>query len=187
MSRFITILLILFLAITLFYLEMPENRFDFNYDIVNQLKTGDLALIEGDSYKSDIVKTTDGNKKNYSHIGFIVIDDGVYIVHMSIDTGYIEWVNIEEYLKRCNVSNIDFYRLNNNISCSEIYALLKELNFKKVEFDFSFDHQRADKLYCSELIIVVLNKLGSFIPIDRNKRYIYPSEFTENNISYKIN
>lgn len=159
----------------------------FNYDIINLLETGDLALIEGDSYKSDIVKIIDSHN-NYSHIGFIVKNDNnVYIVHMSIDTGYIEWVNIEEYLKKCNVSNIDFYRLNNNISCSEIYALLRELNSKKVEFDFSFDHQRADKLYCSELIIVVLNKLGYFISIDRDKRYIYPSEFTKNNVSYKIN
>lgn len=174
------------LIVGMFYLSFSKEKYILNYDIINQLQTGDLALIEGDSYKSDIVKMIDG-QNNYSHIGFIVKDDNnVYIVHMSIDTGFIEWENIEDYIINNKVSNIDFYRLNSYVPKDKIYKLLEDFKVEQVEFDYSFNHKNVDRLYCSELIIVVLSKLGYNIPIERNKRYIYPSELTRNEISYKI-
>lgn len=188
MRKYIIVLVILLLIIKIYELREPEKIFQFNHELVNLLQNGDLALITGESYKSEFVKISDGNDNNYSHIGFVVkgSDDSIQIVHMSIDTGYIEWENIEDYITKSNISNIDFYRLNNISSNDKIYDILSELYKNEMQFDYSFDYKTIDKLYCSELIYFVFNKLDYNIQLDNNKRYIYPSEFTKKSISHKI-
>lgn len=188
MRKYIIVLVILLLIIKLYELREPEKIFQFNHELVNLLQTGDLVLIAGDSYKSEFVKVTDTYSNNYSHIGFIVKENDCItnIVHMSIDSGYIEWENLEDYVNKSKLLNIDFYRLNNKISSDEICKILEELNLKKIEFDYSFNHKEADKLYCSELIMTVLDMLGYKLQLNKQKQYIYPSEFTKESISYKI-
>ena len=188
MRKYIVVLIVLFLAIKLCGLQEVDEGFQLNREIVNILQTGDLALITGDSYKSEFVKISDEYNNNYSHIGFVVNENNnsIQIVHMSIDTGCIEWENIEDYIVKSNLLNIDFYRLNNMVLDDKMYKILSELYQNKIEFDYSFDRNTVDKLYCSELIAVVLDKIDYKIQLDTKKRYIYPSEFTKKCISYKI-
>ena len=188
MRKHLVILFVLLLLICLFNRGKADKKYCFNSSNIHLLQTGDLALIAGDSHKSNVVRFTNDTKSEYSHIGFVVIeeDGSANIVHMSIDEGCIVWEKLETYIAKSHISGIDFYRLNNDISHSCIYAILDSINNHGKKFDMSFNHEDSEKYYCTELVVEVLKELDYDIQIPNKNKYIYPSEFAKESISHKI-
>lgn len=146
--------------------------------------TGQIFFSVGDSWKSVAVRSFTGARdltlsdSTPSHCGIILCEpEGIRLVHESTSAGHIVAESPKEYLEKngsyCLYTHPAPCQLDTNALRHDIY----ELQRVKKPFDFNFDHNDSTALYCSELVITLLEKNGcnTLSPL-RTNHYIYPQD-----------
>jgi hypothetical protein len=155
------------------------------------LKDGDIICRLGDRLWSQLFMDISISDKRYSHVGIARIADGkITVIHSEGTTAYgsdlVKAEGIEDFIKIARAVGI--YRVKgldgNLISNAAIEYL-------GVPFDWQFDMEDESKLYCTELLYVVLKRLEPTIKLNTvyiktlNKNIIpiesisYSEHFTE--------
>lgn len=145
---------------------------------MHQLRTGDLVFCTGQSIKSDLVRMASSEDAVFSHVGFVVMKDGVAkMVHMSADTDVITDEPFSSYISTSNVSRLSFYRIKSLRNTCLLEQRLDSLLTLQVPFDHQYDFQNSEKLYCTELIVKSLMAVGCEVFKQAvSKKYVYPDD-----------
>ncbi len=131
--------------------------------LVSVLQDGDLALRRGRDVASYMISQTGVEDKTFSHCGIVHIENrDVYVYH------FINGVNRQGLVKD---KAVDFFSsVENNVVAvkrydltigerTELAALVSEMYTHKSGFDMDFDVSSLDKLYCSEFVYRVMDKV----------------------------
>jgi len=148
-------------------------------DFVDYLNDGDIIARMSGKIWSPIFAEISPNDRRFSHIGIVRIrNDFVSVIHVegiSNDRrGYTKEVPLREFSRAART--IGIYRAKN----IDGYLISDAaLNFLGLPFDWNFDMDDNTKLYCTELLYVVLKKLDpniilNTIWLDILGRYILP-------------
>ncbi len=147
-------------------------------------QTGQIFFSVGDSWKSVAVRSFTGARdfsftdSTPSHCGIVLREpDGLRLVHESTSARHIVAESPKEYLEKngsyCLYTLPAPCPLDTNRLRRDIYKLQQE----NTPFDFNFDHNDSTSLYCSELVVTLLEKNGCMkISSLRSNNYIYPQD-----------
>ena len=157
------IVIIIFIIILL----MPKtktfsepNTLTISNDFFELLEDGDIICRLGDRFWSNLFKDVSETDKRFSHMGIVYKSDTeLKIINSEGDTGHgMDFVNMVELADFLRVARtVGVYRLQseNRVKLSQI-----ALEYLNTPFDWQFDMSNADKLYCTELLYVVLKRIG---------------------------
>jgi hypothetical protein len=128
--------------------------------IANIVKDGDVICRLGDRFWSQFFKDVSVVDRRYSHTGIIHINNGIItVINAEGDTGhgrdFVNEITLENFLKIARTVGI--YRIR-NIDGNQISKLAME--YIGVPFDWQFDLCDESKLYCTELLYVLLKRLS---------------------------
>lgn len=144
--------------------------------------TGDIFFSVGDSWKSVAVRSISGAKNlglsdlTPSHCGIVVVDSGIVrLVHESTSAKRIVMETPEEYLHN-NGSYCLYARRPPCMADSvRVVHVIDSLMKARTPFDFDFNHSDDSSLYCTEMVVTVLELSGcSDFSGLRDLGYIYP-------------
>lgn len=129
------------------------------------LENGDIIYRHGNGIFSGYFVSTSQKEQLYSHAGIISIKgDSIYVIHSEASEftgiGGIRKETLQTFLK--DISTWGVYRLDTTIIVRDSVALVASnyLN-KNISFDFDFNSLNDDKIYCTELIALSINKAAS--------------------------
>ena len=142
---------------------LPALETDVLYSIVED---SDIICRLGDRFWSGLFKDMSETDKRYSHMGIIRIKDGVItVIHSEGDSGhgrdYVNEMAFEDFLKIARAVGIfrikddikEKYKINEN----QISNLAVE--YIGTPFDWKFDMTDESRIYCTELLYVILKRL----------------------------
>jgi hypothetical protein len=165
----------LIFVVIIFVTIIPKSRRRINleyiqeHEIVSYLRNGDIICRLGDRPWSLLFREISPNDKRFSHLGIVRISGGIISVinaeGLAVEgRGYVNEVSLKEFLKIAQ--SVGIYRLNgiDGIDGNEISDAA--LEFKGYPFDWQFDMNENTKLYCSELLYVVLKKISPNIELN---------------------
>lgn len=148
-------------------------------EILSSLNDGDIICRLGDRLWSAFFKDMSPVEKKFSHLGIIRIRGNVVSVinaeGLAIEgKDYVNEVPLRDFLGIAQ--NIGIYRLR-TIDGDKISDAAME--FIGYPFDWQFNMDDDNKLYCTELLYVILNKLDANIKLNlfwlkEMGRYIIP-------------
>jgi hypothetical protein len=127
--------------------------------IASLVKEGDIICRLGDRFWSRYFKDLSLTDKRYSHIGIIHINNGIVTVinaegGTEHDRDFVNESALGDFLSVARTAGI--YRIK-NAEGDQISTLAME--YIGVPFDWQFDMYDESKLYCTELLYVVLKRL----------------------------
>jgi hypothetical protein len=127
--------------------------------ILEIVKEGDIICRLGDRLWSQFFKDVSVVDKRYSHIGIIHINNSqITVINAEGDTGhgrdFVNEVAFEDFIKVART--IGIYRIK-DIDGNQITNSARE--YLGVPFDWQFDMRDESKLYCTELLYVILKRL----------------------------
>jgi hypothetical protein len=130
-------------------------------ELFSVVREGDIICRLGDRLWSELFKDISITDKRYSHMGIIRIngdDGGIYVIHSEGTTepgkDYVKEEPLGSFIKIAR--SVGIYRTN-DADGGEISNLAAE--YLGLPFDWQFDTQDESKLYCTELLYVVLKRL----------------------------
>ena len=129
-----------------------------NFDMLKDLKNGDVILTRGNAYTSAAIASLGEFDTQFSHMSLVYVDPDkkIWTVEAHIEVG--SFVRpIEDHIKDNNYRTMIF-----RFDDEKIAAKAAEMMFVKVRdaskksgnilYDFGFDMQNNEKLFCSEII-----------------------------------
>lgn len=133
-----------------------KGDFDFKKD----LKSGDLILWRGTTSISASIARLGDNKNNFSHLSMIYIDPVThrrYNVEALIETGIVMQDFTDEALHPGSAKAVIFRHKNQDIAqkaAKFLYEKARETigTDKHLEYDFGFDLNNHEKVFCSEVV-----------------------------------
>lgn len=159
---------------------------------IGQLRDGDIIFRRGKSAISEVVTGIDP-KSTYSHVGIVVLEQAIPMVVHAVPAeapGEREAVKVEpvsRFIAVDRASGFAIYRMRDsgdNASISH-FAAMEALRLARANtpFDYAYDLDTPDKLYCTELVWRAFRKAGiDLAPAPPSKRlflwsgrYIPPS------------
>jgi len=157
-------LLTLLLAVIFMPRRASEKRI-YADDIAMYLEDGDIICRLGDRLWSMYFKDISPVDKRFSHLGIIRITGGVTTVinaeGLAIQgKDFVNETDLDEFLSIAKAVGI--YRLNNYEGETVSSAAMEYIGYP---FDWSFDLHDKNKLYCTELLYAVINKIAPEIQL----------------------
>ena len=132
-------------------------------EILSLLNDGDIICRLGDRIWSRFFKELSPNEKKFSHLGIVRIRENTITVinaeGLAIEgKDYVNEVSLKDFLKIAQ--RVGIYRL----KTIEGYKISDvALEYKGHPFDWHFDMEEDNTIYCSELLYVILKKLDTSI------------------------
>jgi hypothetical protein len=144
-------------------------------DISVYLKDGDIICRLGDRLWSYYFKDISPLDKRFSHLGIIRINNGkITVIHAEgraiQGKDFVNEVDLDEFLEIAKTVGV--YRLNGYDGETISSAAMGYIGYP---FDWKFDLKDEDKIYCTELLYVVLKKIAPEIELRR----IYQKELNK--------
>jgi uncharacterized protein YycO len=146
--------------------DVHYERYIQESEILSFLNDGDIICRLGDRIWSILFKDLSPNDKRFSHSGIIRIRDDVVSVIHTEGSGVEERDGVNEIPLR------DFLQVAQSVG---IYRLL-DIEGEKISdtaleyigrpFDWQFDMEDDNELYCTELVYVVLKKINPYISLN---------------------
>ena len=182
-SNFLKLIISIFLFLCLIISIIIRHNNSLSYihvqDIIEYLKDGDIICRLGGKIWSPVFAEISPNDKRFSHIGIVRIrDDLISVIHVegisNDKRGYTKNVPLKDFLKAART--IGIYRV---INVDGYIVSDTALNHLGLPFDWDFNVGDNSKLYCTELLYVVLKELDSSITLntiwlDALGKYILP-------------
>ena len=149
-------------VLAVIYITMPRGKPVILPDkemLYSAVKDGDIICRLGDRLWSRYFKDMSVKDKRYSHLGIIRINNGqITVIHSEGDTGhgrdYVNEVSLEDFIKIARA--IGVYRIKDMDGALISNAAIKYLG---VPFDWDFDLSDESKIYCTELLYIILKRL----------------------------
>jgi hypothetical protein len=151
------------------YIVMPmgEPLLIQESDVIFEIiEDGDIICRLGDRLWSQFFSDLSVMDKRYSHMGIIHKDnDLVTVIHAEGDTGqgrdFVHEASLDEFLKVART--IGIYRINN----TDGYKISQiALEYLGIPFDWQFDMNDDSKLYCTELLNIILKRITPAINLN---------------------
>jgi len=135
--------------------------------ILSYLNDGDIICRLGDRIWSKFFKELSPKDKRFSHLGIVRIRDNIISVinaeGLAIEgKDYVNEVTLKDFLK--NAQSIGVYRSRTIIGETISDTALEYIGRP---FDWQFDMEEDNNLYCSELLYVILKKLDTNIELNK--------------------
>jgi hypothetical protein len=129
-------------------------------EITAIVRSGDIICRLGDRLWSQSFKKLSAFDRRFSHAGIARVEGGhVMVIHAEGDASggrdFVREETLEDFLKVAR--SIGVYRLN-DIDGAEAAHLA--LEYVGIPFDWQFDLNDGSKLYCTELVDIVLRRLS---------------------------
>ena len=130
------------------------------FDVLSEIvQDGDIICRLGDRFWSQHFRDASITDKRFSHMGIVRINNGIItVIHTEGNTGqgidYVNEIPIEKFIEIARA--IGIYRTN-GLEGSKISNLAIE--YLGVPFDWQIDMHDDSKLYCTELLYVILKRL----------------------------
>ena len=168
----------LLICITSFVLAFKQKRQNSNFvniqnahnikesEIISFLNDGDIICRLGDRIWSFLFKDLSPNDKRFSHMGIIRIRDNVVSVIHAEGSGVEENDGVYEVPLR------DFLKVAQSVGIYRVIGIEGEiisdaaLEYIGRPFDWQFEMEDSSKLYCTELLYVVLNEINPEIKLN---------------------
>ena len=138
-----------------------------NFDkIFENIEDGDIICRLGDRLWSQVFKDISEEDKRFSHIGIIrITDDQINVIHAEgttkPDKDFVKEEPLTDFLKIARA--IGIYRINDIDTADKISDSAME--YIGIPFDWQFDMNDNSKLYCTELLYVILKNLDPDIEL----------------------
>ncbi|MDR0323082.1 MAG: hypothetical protein LBI12_01380 [Treponema sp.] len=144
------------------YILMPRGKPVVLYEpdvLLKIVEDGDIICRLGDRFWSGFFRDVSAVDRRYSHIGIIRINgDRITVIHAEGTTepkkDFVKEETFEDFIKIART--IGIYRIN-DANGSQISNLATE--YLDLPFDWQFDMYDNSKLYCTELLYVILKRL----------------------------
>jgi hypothetical protein len=161
----LVIFLLLFLFIKKLQLAPPKRI--YAKDISAYLKDGDILCRLGDRLWSRYFKDISLTDKRFSHLGIIrIIDDKITVINAEgraiAGKDFVNEVDLDDFLEIAKA--IGIYRLNDFDGKIISSAAMEYIGYP---FDWNFDLNDENKIYCTELLYIVLKKAAPEIEIKK--------------------
>jgi len=165
---------IFFITIIVIFIQQKRQQSVFqNVQYVQEntilpyIKDGDIICRLGDRIWSMYFKELSPHDKRFSHLGIIRIRNNTASVINAEGLANegkdsVNEVSLKEFLK--TAQKIGVYRL---IAIKGEVVSDTALEYIGLPFDWQFDMEDNSKLYCTELLYVILKKINSDIVLDR--------------------
>jgi hypothetical protein len=139
-------------------------------------RTGDIALIGGQTGAGQAVSAADPSRSGVGHCGIIVLrDDVVWFVHADV---YTSMVIAERWADYAPVrDNTDLYillRHDDASAASRAAEIAWRFVEQRVPFDTAFDDGNSKKLYCTELVMVAYARASAVLAVPERMRVRMP-------------
>ena len=140
----------------------PKETLDSNEVDIPKFQNGDIIYRHGNGFFSDYFRKSSNREQLYSHGGIIVIDSSqVYVIHSEASeltgVGGVRKESLDVFLK--DISTWAVYRLDTTqIVRDSIVLTASEYLSRETPFDLDFDNTSDDRVYCTELIALSINK-----------------------------
>lgn len=126
------------------------------------LENGDLIFRHGNGFFSNYFKNTSNVEQIYSHGGIVYIhNDSIYVIHSEASEftgiGGVKKEPLDVFLDNINTWGVYRIDTTQDIRDSVVLNAIKYID-ANTQFDFDFDNNSDEKLYCTELIATVINK-----------------------------
>ena len=119
---------------------------------VSVLQSGDLLLLENDSFRGYIVRLYN-KKTKYSHIGIVEIEnDALFLLHADPQLGCIR-ENLESLFCRNAYRSLLVLRHCKMEDIHEVIDFCKSAIERQTSFNHSFRYQSGTGYYCSEFVV----------------------------------
>jgi len=140
------------------------------------VQDGDIICRLGDRFWSQLFKDVSVTDRRFSHMGIVrVMDSKIIVIHAEGDTGhgrdFVNEIGFDEFLKIARAVGI--YRIKE--TDGSIISNLA-VNYLGIPFDWQFDMYDETKLYCTELLSVILKQAHADFELDT----IYVKELGKN-------
>lgn len=139
----------------------------------NNLKSGDIVFRKGSGLWTKYFIDISSREKRFSHVGIVVSNlSNAIILHADANdfTG-IGKVRLEEWDAFFrNASECAIYRYDGDLSYGRLFAE-KGLEKLGVPFDWSFNMNSTNSLYCTELVRNVINEVVQTNLVGHTKAY----------------
>lgn len=129
---------------------------------INEFQNGDIIYRCGNGFFSDYFRKSSNREQIYSHCGIISMDNsGVYVIHSEASeltgVGGVRKETVDEFLK--DISTWGLYRVDTIQSIRDsIVSIASQYLYQNTPFDLDFDNTSDDKVYCTELVALSVNK-----------------------------
>jgi len=139
--------------------KLPDNVIDY-LKIEPYLQDGDIILRQGDATWSAVFSDFSLTDKRFSHVGIVRIRDGdISIIHaigniLNKARG-VEVISLERFMQQAMSVGIFRARYVDAALISD-----KVMNYVGLPFDWDFDISDDSKIYCTELLYVVLRDIA---------------------------
>ena len=164
----------------------------FEDSLCEVIEEGYIMCTLGNNYWSDYFKNFSEIDKRFSHVGIIVKNnEDFYVIHSTgtLKSGmdYVKEDSIKKVIE--DVRAIGIFKIQGIESC-KISEEAK--TYLSVPFDWQFDMHDNSKLYCTELLFVILKKLMPEIELktvyfsENNKEVIPLEAFSNSEIFSEI-
>lgn len=186
MQKLTKIFLIFVFAILLFLLLFKKERIIIIDKDIEQIEHLDIILTSGQSVQSKMLNLINFSFESYSHIGIICKKkNSVFVLHSTTDGTKENGIRFDDLQSFLDLSNVNYYKILRNDSISKsILSLNKSIERYKtneIPFDYDFDNQNKDRIYCSELVYDIFSSNGILsTKLDLDKP-IHPKTFTKLN------
>ncbi len=176
MNLFVKILVYVFsfLCVCLVSCEKQKQEHNFKQAEINintaNLKEGDILLKRSRGIISDMVVKHLNEKIPISHCAVVVKNhqQQLELIH-SISKEYapkdgVQSIRIEDFLADAHPSNIYVVRRKNSLEKRrEFVEKIKSYEQQQIAFDYAFDYEHKDKMFCSEIIYHAFNETNDSI------------------------
>lgn len=155
-------------------------------------KNGDIMLRSGTGIISNMIRKTLNEKNPFTHCGVICKNkDSTYVIHAVAKeiSGHdgIQTTTINDFLKNSDKNNVALFRL--KVSKNQIRNMVNKLQFylkKQINFDYNFDLNDSNKMYCSEIIYYSLdekirNQIFKLKKIKKNNILLFSTFYVKEN------
>lgn len=125
-------------------------------------ENGDIIYRHGNGLFSSYFKNTSKREQIYSHAGIVSVSgDSIYVIHSEASEftgiGGVKKETLNVFLS--GISTWALYRVDTIQSVRDSIALIASgYEVRNVPFDFYFDNSTDDKIYCTELVAISVNK-----------------------------
>ena len=179
------IIIILLIVSSVFYLIMDNKRLESAYSFSNGLTLKDstvyLILRGSDTKLGGYAKQYNSTNPYASHLGIMIVDKGDQnVFHVNTNQNEKGSHLISESLSSFTKSNqesypyISFWEIKglNSIAINRLQNYIKELDTASIKFDYQFNFENNEEMYCSEFVYKTLFSIDSLrfsVPKTRKK------------------